>query len=140
MLNGFLKLPGVSKLIHPKSNYRRWLFDKYGRYNYVCFYNNFGESTRLQVMCSVHASYKLFQKSYRGDSSRVLAIKDGSITSIAILLAFIKADGAMPLSALRVCRCSLIPARWHGLVARLAVRMTRLAGKQADDDMARRFA
>jgi len=44
VLKRFLELESTQKMIHPKSNYRRWLFDFDGNYSFASVYNNFGKS------------------------------------------------------------------------------------------------
>jgi hypothetical protein len=42
MLKRFLAHDPAAALVHPQSNYQRWLFNENGNYTFASVYNNFG--------------------------------------------------------------------------------------------------
>jgi len=48
MLKSFLALDTTQAMLHPKSNYKRWLFDWADNYSFASVYNNMGERLAFQ--------------------------------------------------------------------------------------------
>ena len=43
VLTRFLAQESTQRLLHPNSNYKKWLFNDNNEYTYASVYNNFGE-------------------------------------------------------------------------------------------------